>query len=135
MNIPWRWSASTAAITQAEAHGLLGENILGSGFSFSIRIVRGAGAFVCGEETALLASIEGGLGEPRPKPPYPAEAGLWGQPTVINNVKTWATVPVILARGADVVRGPGQRRTTPARWSSRWSARSPTPAWWRCRWA
>ena len=89
------------AIAQAEAAGLLGENILGSGFSFGIRLVRGAGAFVCGEETALLASIEGGLGEPRPKPPYPAESWLWGRPTVINNVKTWAAVPVILDRGAD----------------------------------
>ena len=69
-------------------------------FNFSIEIVRGAGAFVCGEETALIASIEGGLGEPRPKPPYPAVSGLWGQPTIINNVKTWATVPVIMARGA-----------------------------------
>ncbi len=89
------------AIKQAEAHGLLGEDILGSGFSFSLKLVRGAGAFVCGEETAMIASIEGGLGEPRPKPPYPAIAGLWGQPTIINNVKTWTTVPVILARGAD----------------------------------
>ncbi len=88
------------AVKQAEEHGLLGENILGAGFSFSIKIVRGAGAFVCGEETALLASIEGGLGEPRPKPPYPAVSGLWGKPTIINNVKTWATVPVIMARGA-----------------------------------
>jgi NADH:ubiquinone oxidoreductase subunit F (NADH-binding) len=78
----------------------LGQNILGSGFNFTINIVRGAGAFVCGEETALLASIEGGLGEPRPKPPYPAVSGLWGRPTIINNVKTWATVPVIMARGA-----------------------------------
>jgi NADH:ubiquinone oxidoreductase subunit F (NADH-binding) len=91
----------TNAVDQAEAHGLLGEDILGSGFSFSLQIIRGAGAFVCGEETAMIASIEGGLGEPRPKPPYPAVAGLWGQPTIINNVKTWATVPVILARGAD----------------------------------
>lgn len=89
------------AIAQAEAYGLLGEDILGSGFSFSLRIVRGAGAFVCGEETAMIVSIEGGLGEPRPKPPYPAIAGLWDQPTIINNVKTWATVPVVLARGAD----------------------------------
>ena len=89
-----------AAISQAEAHGLLGQDIGGVGTSFSIQLVRGAGAFVCGEETALLASIEGGLGEPRPKPPYPAEAGLWGLPTVINNVKTWATVPAIMARGA-----------------------------------
>lgn len=89
------------AIAQAEAYGLLGEDILGSGFGFSLKIVRGAGAFVCGEETAMIASIEGGLGQPRPKPPYPAVAGLWGKPTIINNVKSWATVPVILARGAD----------------------------------
>jgi NADH:ubiquinone oxidoreductase subunit F (NADH-binding)/(2Fe-2S) ferredoxin len=88
------------AVQQAEEHGLLGKSILDSGFEFSIQIVRGAGAFVCGEETAMLASIEGGLGEPRPKPPYPAVSGLWGQPTIINNVKTWATVPVIMARGA-----------------------------------
>lgn len=89
------------AIAQAEACGLLGDNIFGSGFGFSLKIVRGAGAFVCGEETAMIASIEGGLGEPHPKPPYPAIAGLWGKPTIINNVKTWATTPVILARGAD----------------------------------
>jgi NADH:ubiquinone oxidoreductase subunit F (NADH-binding)/(2Fe-2S) ferredoxin len=88
------------AVQQTEAQGLLGQNILGSGFNFAITIARGAGAFVCGEETALLASIEGGLGEPRPKPPYPAVSGLWGKPTIINNVKTWATVPVIMARGA-----------------------------------
>jgi len=90
----------TLAVKQAEELGLLGQNILNSGFNFSIEIVRGAGAFVCGEETALIASIEGGLGEPRPKPPYPAMSGLWGQPTIINNVKTWATIPVIMARGA-----------------------------------
>ena len=88
------------AIAQAEACGLLGENILGSGFDFALKVVRGAGAFVCGEETALITSIEGGIGEPRSKPSYPAVAGLWGQPTIINNVKSWATVPVILARGA-----------------------------------
>ena len=91
----------TRAMGQAKENGWLGENILGSGFTFSLKIVRGAGAFVCGEETAMIASIEGGLGEPRPKPPYPAVAGLWGQPTIINNVKTWATVPIILVRGAD----------------------------------
>jgi len=90
-----------AAIEQAKGYGLLGEDILSSGFGFSLNLVRGAGAFVCGEETAMIASIEGGLGEPRPKPPYPASSGLWSQPTVINNVKTWATVPVILGRGAD----------------------------------
>jgi NADH:ubiquinone oxidoreductase subunit F (NADH-binding) len=88
------------ALARAAEYGLLGKDILGSGFDLSLEVVRGAGAFVCGEETAMIASIEGGLGEPRPKPPYPAIAGLWGKPTIINNVKTWATVPVILARGA-----------------------------------
>jgi NADH:ubiquinone oxidoreductase subunit F (NADH-binding)/NAD-dependent dihydropyrimidine dehydrogenase PreA subunit/(2Fe-2S) ferredoxin len=89
------------ALDRAKEAGLLGKDILGSGFDFDLQVVRGAGAFVCGEETALIASIEGGLGEPRPKPPYPATSGLWGQPTVINNVKTWASVSAILARGAD----------------------------------
>lgn len=87
------------ALDQAREYGLLGDNILGTGFSFDIRVVRGAGAFVCGEETALLASIEGRLGEPRPRPPYPAEKGLWGKPTCINNVETWANIPVIIDRG------------------------------------
>jgi NADH:ubiquinone oxidoreductase subunit F (NADH-binding)/(2Fe-2S) ferredoxin len=95
------------AIQQALEIGVLGANILHSGFDLTLEIVRGAGAFVCGEETAMIASIEGGLGEPRPKPPYPATAGLWGKPTVINNVKTLATVPVILARGADWYTGLG----------------------------
>jgi NADH:ubiquinone oxidoreductase subunit F (NADH-binding) len=95
------------ALEQAHEYGLLGEDILSSGLDFDIEIVRGAGAFVCGEETAMIASIEGGLGEPRAKPPYPAEAGLWGKPTVINNVKTWASVPVILSRGADWYRSLG----------------------------
>jgi NADH:ubiquinone oxidoreductase subunit F (NADH-binding)/(2Fe-2S) ferredoxin/NAD-dependent dihydropyrimidine dehydrogenase PreA subunit len=87
------------AIEQAKAYGLLGENILGSGFSFDIEIRLGAGAFVCGEETALLASLEGNRGMPVPKPPFPSEHGLWGKPTVINNVETYANVPVILTRG------------------------------------
>jgi NADH-quinone oxidoreductase subunit F len=89
------------AVARAEELGLLGQDILGSGFDFGLKVVRGAGAFVCGEETALIASIEGGMGEPRPKPPYPAIRGLWGQPTVINNVKTWSSVSAILAQGAD----------------------------------
>jgi len=89
------------AIQQAEEYGLIGENILGSGFDFNLRIKLGSGAFVCGEETALMASIEGKIGEPRPRPPYPAESGLWGKPTNINNVKTWATVPIIIHKGAD----------------------------------
>jgi NADH:ubiquinone oxidoreductase subunit F (NADH-binding) len=89
------------AIDQAEKAGLLGDNILGSNLSFRIHVVQGAGAFVCGEETALLASIEGRVGEPHPRPPYPVQKGLWGKPTVINNVKTWASVPVIINRGAE----------------------------------
>ncbi|MGB9791129.1 MAG: NADH-ubiquinone oxidoreductase-F iron-sulfur binding region domain-containing protein [Thermacetogeniaceae bacterium] len=89
------------AIAQAEGAGFLGENILGSGFSFRLKVVKGQGAFVCGEETALIASIEGKMGEPQPRPPYPAEKGLWGQPTCINNVETWANVPVIICRGAE----------------------------------
>lgn len=88
------------AIAQAKDYGLLGENILNSGFNFDIEIRLGAGAFVCGEETALLQSIEGKRGMPRPKPPFPAVKGLWGKPTVINNVETLANVPVILTRGA-----------------------------------
>jgi NADH:ubiquinone oxidoreductase subunit F (NADH-binding) len=89
------------AIRQAEAAGLLGNDILGSGFDFSLNVRLGAGAFVCGEETALMASIEGRIGEPHPRPPYPAEEGLWGKPTNINNVKTWAAVPIIMNKGAD----------------------------------
>jgi NADH:ubiquinone oxidoreductase subunit F (NADH-binding)/(2Fe-2S) ferredoxin/Pyruvate/2-oxoacid:ferredoxin oxidoreductase delta subunit len=89
------------AIEHCTSLGLLGDDILGSGFGFSIDVVRGAGAFVCGEETALIASMEGGLGEPRPRPPYPAVKGLWGQPTIINNVKTLASVSAIVANGAD----------------------------------
>jgi len=89
------------AITQAYKKGFLGEKILNSDFRFNIRVVRGAGAFVCGEETALMASVEGKAGRPRPRPPYPVEHGLWGKPTNINNVETWANVPLIINNGAD----------------------------------
>ena len=89
------------AIEQAGKHGLLGKNILGSGFDFDIEVHRGAGAFVCGEETALLRSLEGKVGQPRPRPPYPAVKGLWDRPTNINNVETWATIPLIINKGAD----------------------------------
>ncbi|MFA5851128.1 MAG: NADH-quinone oxidoreductase subunit NuoF [Spirochaetales bacterium] len=89
------------AIAQAKEMGLMGANILGSGFDFDVEIRLGAGAFVCGEETALLKSIEGNRGMPIPKPPFPAIKGLWGKPTVINNVETLANVPVIITRGAD----------------------------------
>ncbi len=88
------------AISQARAYGLLGRNILGTDFNFEIKIKMGAGAFVCGEETALMASIEGKRGMPRPRPPFPAGSGLWGQPTNINNVETLANVPAIMRNGA-----------------------------------
>ncbi len=101
----------TVAIEQTEAYGLLGEGILGSPLNFHVHVSRGAGAFVCGEETALMASIEGRLGTPSPKPPYPAERGLWGKPTVINNVETWANVPLILNRGADWFAGIGTEKS------------------------
>lgn len=89
------------AIRQATELGLLGRDILGSGFDFEIELRFGAGAFVCGEETALLQSIEGNRGMPRPRPPFPAVKGLWGRPTVINNVETLANIPVIINKGAD----------------------------------
>ncbi len=89
------------ALDQARQCGLLGQDILGAGFDFDIQLRLGAGAFVCGEETALMASIEGRPGEPRPRPPYPAQSGLWGKPTNINNVKSWASIPLIIANGAE----------------------------------
>ena len=89
------------AIKQAQEYGLLGRNIFGTNFSFDLELRLGAGAFVCGEETALITSIEGHRGEPKPKPPFPAVSGLWGKPTLINNVETYANIPVILNKGAD----------------------------------
>jgi NADH-quinone oxidoreductase subunit F len=89
------------ALRQAEELRLLGDNILGSGFGFHIGIAAGAGAFVSGEETALIAAIEGSMSTPRPRPPYPAELGLWDKPTLLNNVKTFAYVPLIIERGGD----------------------------------
>lgn len=88
------------AIRQAEELGLLGKNILGSGFDFTIMVHQGAGAFVCGEETALIHSLEGKVGEPKARPPYPAIKGLWNKPTNINNVETWANIPLIINKGA-----------------------------------
>ena len=89
------------AIKKAEEFGLMGKDIMGSGVDFTIMVSEGAGAFVCGEETALMASIEGRTGEPRMRPPFPSESGLWGRPTNINNVETWVNVPAIIARGSD----------------------------------
>lgn len=90
----------TIAINQAREYGLIGKNILGKGFDFDLEIRLGAGAFVCGEETALMNSIEGKRGEPRPKPPFPAEKGLFGKPTLLNNVETYANIPIIITKGA-----------------------------------
>ena len=101
----------TPALEEARREGLLGENILGSGFSFDIEIRIGAGAFVCGEETALMASVEGQRGEPRQKPPFPFQSGLFGQPTIINNVETLATVPPIMLNGADWFRQYGTEQS------------------------
>jgi NADH-quinone oxidoreductase subunit F len=89
------------ALRAAHDYGLLGKNILGTNFSFDVDIVRGAGAFVCGEETALIRSVEGKMGEPRQRPPFPIEKGIFGKPTAINNVETWANVPVIIKLGAN----------------------------------
>lgn len=99
------------AIADAKQMGLLGENIFGSSFSFDIDIRLGAGAFVCGEETALLASIEGRRGEPRPRPPFPAVSGLWGKPTVINNVETFANVPTLIREGAEWFSSTGTEKS------------------------
>ena len=107
---PLAVSTITHAIRQAEESGLLGDDIFGSGHSLRIKVRRGAGAFVCGEETSLIASIEGYAGEPRPRPPFPAVKGLWGKPTVINNVKTWASLGPILSRGADWYAAQGTER-------------------------
>ena len=100
------------AIRQARAYGLLGKNILGSDFSFDLEVRLGAGAFVCGEETALIASVEGKRGTPTPRPPYPSVKGLWGKPTMINNVETLANVPQILVRGGKWFSGIGKGKST-----------------------
>lgn len=95
------------AIKQAQEIGMLGENIFESGFNFYLHVHSGAGAYICGEETALLESMEGKRGEPRPRPPYPTTAGLWGKPTLINNVETLANIPAIIFHGASWFRGFG----------------------------
>ena len=99
------------AIDQAREYGLLGDDIFGTGFKFDIHIRLGAGAFVCGEETALMNSIEGKRGEPRPRPPFPAVKGLFGKPTVLNNVETYANVPQIILKGAQWFRSMGTERS------------------------
>lgn len=104
---PLALSHITKAIKDAERSGLLGRNILGTGFDFEVRISKGAGAFVCGEETALMASIEGKVGEPKQRPPFPAVKGLWKKPTNINNVETWGNIPLIINKGGEWFSGIG----------------------------
>ena len=101
----------STAIQQAREYGLLGTNIFGTDFSFDIDIKLGAGAFVCGEETALMTSIEGMRGEPRPRPPFPAKKGLFGRPTILNNVETYANIPQIILKGADWFRSMGTEKS------------------------
>ena len=91
----------TIAINQAREYGLLGKDIFGKGFDFNLDVRLGAGAFVCGEETALMTSVEGHRGEPKPRPPFPAVKGLFGQPTILNNVETYANIPMIILKGAE----------------------------------
>ena len=98
------------AIKQAREYGLLGKDIFGTGFNFDIELRLGAGAFVCGEETALMTSIEGNRGEPRPRPPFPAVKGLMGKPTILNNVETYANIPQIILKGADWFAGMGNEK-------------------------
>lgn len=99
------------AISQAREYGVLGKNIFNSGFDFDLKIRVGAGAFVCGEETALLASVEGKRGEPKPKPPFPAQKGLWKKPTVLNNVETYANIPAIILEGAEWFKSIGTEQS------------------------
>ena len=99
------------AIKQANAYGILGDDILGSGFNFQVKIRSGAGAFVCGEETALINSIEGERGTPRIRPPFPAQSGLWGKPTNVNNVETLANIPLIIEKGGDWYAGIGTEQS------------------------
>jgi len=108
---PLAVSRLRVALNQAQERGFLGENILGTEFNFTVYLKEGAGAFVCGEETALIASIESLRGMPRPRPPFPAQSGLGGKPTIINNVKTLASVPVIIQRGADWFAGIGTEKS------------------------
>ncbi|MCE5301182.1 MAG: hypothetical protein LLG37_09985, partial [Spirochaetia bacterium] len=100
-----------AAVEQCKKLGIMGDNIFGSGFSFDLEYVEGAGAFVCGEETALMSSIEGKPGRSNPRPPFPAQKGLWGKPTNINNVESWCNIPVIVNRGGDFFAQTGTEKS------------------------
>jgi len=109
---PRAYSSLQEALAQAREAGLLGDKILGTKLSFDIKVVRGAGSYVCGEETALISSVEGRIGEPRVRPPFPVHKGLWDRPTVVNNVETLANVAEIIAQGADWYKGLGTKEST-----------------------
>lgn len=111
-NYPLALENSREAIRQAKECGLLGENILASNFSFEVEVNKGGGAYVCGEETALITSLEGSYGEPKPRPPFPVQKGLWNQPTVVNNIETLANIPVIIAKGGSWFSNIGVRGNT-----------------------
>jgi len=111
-NYPLALENSKKAVRQAKEYGLLGENILGSSFSFEVEVNEGGGAYVCGEETALITSLEGNYGEPRSRPPFPAQKGLWDQPTVVNNIETLANIPVIIAKGGSWFSSIGTKDNT-----------------------
>ena len=123
------------AIAQAREHGFLGDDVAGSGTRFDIEVRRGAGAYICGEETALFNSIEGKSGEPRNKPPFPVQVGLFGKPTLVNNVETLVNVLEILNDGARGVRGHRHAPSRPARGCSACPATCERRACTRCRWA
>ncbi len=120
------------AIAAARAAGLLGQDILGSRFAFDIELRRGAGAYICGEETALFESIEGKRGEPRNKPPFPVEVGLFGKPTAVNNVETLVNIPAILQHGGERFAAIGTPRARRARSCSACRGTSPGRASTRC---
>ena len=114
---------------------MLGENIMGSGFDFTIHVKEGAGAFVCGEETALIASIEGQRGMPRLRPPFPATSGLWGKPTNINNVETFANVAWIMRNGAEAYSAIGSGHEQGHEGVRAHRQGEVAAGWSRCRWA
>lgn len=123
------------AIRQAREYGLLGKNIFGTGFNFDVEVRLGAGAFVCGEETALMTSIEGKRGEPRPRPPFPAVKGLFDKPTILNNVETYANVPQIINNGWEWFASMGTEKSKGTKDIRRWAGKISNTGLWKFLWA
>ena len=109
---PYALTVLQAALQKAREYGFLGRSILGTGFNFDVEIIRGAGSYVCGEETALMDSVEGKLGDPRLRPPFPVERGLWNRPTIVNNVETLSSIPPIIQRGGEWYAEIGTAKST-----------------------